>query len=292
MANSLAQPCHDGFRPRRLRSLSDMRPIYIAGLFSVVDSFSTQAALTENLEVTIDQESRDHLMEKLPLWYETLNSVGFISSVATLEKIVKLCENPESNWKEMSPLCEEFMGRIVDEAEKQQFFSLSLSELDWYTNPWRGWGTGIERFPQIVDDVEEASKCYALSRYAAAVFHSVQILEAGLIELGTFLKIQDPHSGWTAVSGALKKVIEKKHTERTSFEKKNFPFLEQMHGLVQGLKNAWRNKISHASGRLVLISSEFKPETAEEILMATRAFIRRLAEELPPSKAKKKGGKK
>jgi hypothetical protein len=138
-----------------------------------------------------------------------------------------------------------------------------------------------ERFPRIIDDVEEASKCYALSRYSAAVFHSVQIFEAGLIELGKFLNVTDPHSGWTAVSQALKKVIDQNYQDLSAFEKQNFKFLEQVQGTVEGLKNAWRNKISHVHGRLVLMTAEFSPEVSEEILFATRAFMRRLAEDLP-----------
>ena len=175
---------------------------------------------------------------------------------------------------------EELVGRLIDECRDKSFLALAPSETEIFENPQRGWDLSVKRFPEIIEDVEEASKCFALSRYGASVFHSVQIIEFCLIELGTFLKVEDPHSGWSAVSSALKKVIDKKHQDRTQFERKNFPFLEQMQGLVQGLKNAWRNKISHSHGRLVLMSGEFKPETAEEILMATRAFTRRLAEEL------------
>jgi hypothetical protein len=138
-----------------------------------------------------------------------------------------------------------------------------------------------QRFPKIGDDIEEASKCYALSRYSAAVFHSVQIIEIGLIELGSFLNVKDPNSGWTAVSAALKKVIEKSHKDRTEFERQYFKSLEQIQGTVEGLKNAWRNKISHAHGRLVVMTAEFSPEVAEEILLASRSFMRRLAEDLP-----------
>jgi hypothetical protein len=128
------------------------------------------------------------------------------------------------------------------------------------------------------------------SRYAGAVFHSVQIVEAGLIELGLFLKVTDPLSGWTAVSKALKVVIDKDHKKRTRFEQRNFKFLEQLQGTVEGLKNGWRNKISHTQGRLVLMTADFSPDVAEEILFATRSFMRRLAEGLPPPKTKKDAG--
>jgi hypothetical protein len=119
-------------------------------------------------------------------------------------------------------------------------------------------------------------------RYAAAVFHSVQVVEVGLIDLGEFIGVNDPHSGWTAVSNALDKVIAKKHQDRTAFELANFKFLEQVHGTVAGLKNAWRNKISHVHGKSVLMTKDFSPEVAQEILYATRSFMRRLADGLPP----------
>jgi hypothetical protein len=57
--------------------------------------------------------------------------------------------------------------------------------------------------------------------------------------------------------------------------------LEQVHGTVVVLKDAWRNKIGHAHGRLILMRSDFTPDIAEEIMIAARGFMRRLATELP-----------
>jgi hypothetical protein len=84
-----------------------------------------------------------------------------------------------------------------------------------------------------------------------------------------------------ALANRLHSIIKKGHEARTPFERQHFAFLEQMHGTIEGLKNAWRNKISHAHGKLTLLSSDFSPEIAEEILFATRAFMRRLATDAP-----------
>lgn len=132
-------------------------------------------------------------------------------------------------------------------------------------------------------DIEEAAKCFALSRYAATVFHSTQVVEAGLIELGKLIGVTDPLSGWTATTNCLQRIIKKGYDARTPFEQQNFAFLEQMHGTIEGLKNAWRNKISHAQGKLTLLTADFSPDVAEEILFATRAFMRRLATDAPVS---------
>jgi hypothetical protein len=55
-----------------------------------------------------------------------------------------------------------------------------------------------------------------------------------------------------------------------------------MHATAGALNNAWRNNFSHAQGKLVLMTSEFSRDIAEEIMVASRSFMRRLATEMPP----------
>ncbi len=126
------------------------------------------------------------------------------------------------------------------------------------------------------------SKCFALSRYAGAVFHSVQTIECGLLDFGNFLGVNDPRSGWTAVSGKLAVLVTKtKYPDLDPLYQQHFTFLEQVQATVSALNSAWRNKISHAQGRLVLMTSEFLSEVAEEIMIASRSFMRGLATEMP-----------
>jgi hypothetical protein len=204
------------------------------------------------------------------------------TSLATVRKLKTAIALPTSRYGDVYPLAEELRGRLIDEMESKCLWALTTREREYYEEPRKGWVEIIARVSNSVTDIEEASKCFALSRYAAAVFHSIQVVEVGLIELGEFICVNDPHSGWSAVSTALDKVIAKKHQDRTPFEQSNFKFLEQVQGTVGALKNAWRNKISHAEGRLTLMTKDFSPEVAEEILFATRAFMRRLADGLPP----------
>lgn len=208
-------------------------------------------------------------------------SFGLKASNATLSALISLCEPGKMNRAEFFRLLEELQGRLRDEMLATVFFGLSPSEASIFSGWFEKWGTVLDRFPEAVGDIEEASKCWALARYPAAIFHSVSIVECGLIELGVFIGVTDFKSGWTAVSNALSNIIKKKRDDLTPFEQANFTFLEQVHGTVEALKNAWRNKISHAQGRLVVLPGSFTPEIAEEILYATRSFMRRLAEGLP-----------
>jgi len=220
-------------------------------------------------------------------YIDVLHPLGLSAVCATLKKMREKFETEGCMRQDIAKLSEELVGRLIDEADDKIFFSLLPREIDFFENFGRGWEAAMGRF-NVRGDVEEASKCFALSRYAASVFHSVQIVEVGLIELGTFIKVADPRSGWTAVSKALDAITQKPHKTRSRFERKNFEFLEQVQGTVQGLKNAWRNKISHAQGRLVLMTTDFSPEIAEEILFATRGFIRHLAVGIPAAKKPKK----
>jgi len=204
------------------------------------------------------------------------------ASLATVKKMQRmLVETKLSSRAELVPLQIELYERVIDELDSKIFWSLSARESGYYNNPRRGWEEIIGRFPDSLIDVEEASKCFALSRYPAAVFHSLQVVETGLIALGKEIGVTDPISGWTAVTIKLQAIQKTKYQDRSAFEQKHSAFLEQMAGTVEGLKNAWRNKVCHTHGKLTLMTADFSPEIAEEILFATRAFMRRLATDGP-----------
>jgi hypothetical protein len=177
----------------------------------------------------------------------------------------------------------ELGGRLKDEMAERTFLSLTLSETELYVNPTKNWKAIIERFPETVMDIEEASKSLALSRYTAAVYHTLQIVEVGLIELGRVIVVNDPQVGWNATTNRLVKILSTRYPERTKFQQRYSPFLEQINATIEVLKSAWRNKISHAQGKIFLLTSDFTPEITEEIMVASRGFMRRLATEVPIS---------
>jgi hypothetical protein len=203
-----------------------------------------------------------------------------------IDTILTWLNNPQSfgiavSASGMSASIVEVHSRMVDELSTKVFFQIPYERERMFSRPLDGWEEIIARWDNVRTDVEEMHKCFALSRYAAAVFHSVQVIECGLIHLGVFLRIKDPKSGWTAVSNKLDQITKTKRENLDDFEKQNFPLIEQMQGVVTALKNAWRNKISHSEGKLVLMTSEFSPDIAEEIMIASRSFMRRLATEMP-----------
>jgi hypothetical protein len=182
-----------------------------------------------------------------------------IGPLATIRKIIKLLADPDYLAIDLLSLADELAGRLVDEADSKVFWALNVRESDLYRNHRKGREQVIERFPGVLTDIEEASKCFALCRYAAAVFHSLQVIEAGVIELGRLLVVKDPLPGWSATINRLEAILARKYPERTQFQQRHSATLEQIDATAGMLMSAWRNKISHVQGRLVLMTSEFAP---------------------------------
>ncbi len=170
---------------------------------------------------------------------------------------------------------------IVREASLALFFRMAQDRADYYQEPRKGWESIIERFPEATVHVEEMRKCFAVERFGAAVLHSVQIVEAGLIELGEFIDANDPKRGWTAVANTLRQIMRTPYEQRSEFVRRHNYFLEQVYNQSEALKTAWRNKVSHAHGYLRVMDADFAPDIAEEIMVVTRGFMRELAKGLP-----------
>jgi hypothetical protein len=211
-------------------------------------------------------------------------AIGLVVTAQACRRALIRLDSPDVTWEEMGEAGRIITDRLVDEADLGLFLVLDRHEAGLYEHYGRGWEPVVARFPSTATDIEEASKCFALGRYAAAVFHSIQVAEAVLVELGKFIGVNDPTPTWASVSNRLNAIAATKYPQRSRFEQRNGQWLEQLRGTVEALKNAWRNKISHSEGRLALLDPHFSAESAEEILTATRAFTRRVGEGLPPPK--------
>jgi hypothetical protein len=282
---------HDNPRLSRIVSLYDLVKPFTAGRYLLaVNHLSDLVSQLRHVGDKLDGERLKDTLKKTPDAFRKLKGdcedLEVRASLATIEKILtffKQADPGKFKAEHIQDLLDEFIGRMGDELHGRECFLLTLSEARYYKEPRKGWETIIARFPDTATDIQEASRCFAVSRYTAAVFHSLLVVEIGLIELGRFIGVHDPKSGWTAVANRLEAIVRTDYPKRSDFEKDNEMFLEQVRGTTAALKNAWRNKINHVQDRLVLIGGEeFAPDTAEEILFATRGFMKRLAEGLPP----------
>lgn len=191
-------------------------------------------------------------------------------------KVAPVLLTPDSLFNQLERIRETFIAEL----QTKLFFSLPSNRKKWFESPTRDWEKVIERFPDTVAEIEEMNRCFALSRYPAAVFHSLMVVETGLIALGDAIGVTDPKLGWDATSKKLAELMQGGHAKYPSALPLGFSVCEQINQSVQTMKHAWRNKVNHVAGKLFVMRSDFAPDVAEEIILATRGFMRRLATDL------------
>lgn len=208
---------------------------------------------------------------------------GFTSTAQQCGRMMDLFDHRqmEVTCGESRDELKDLRRRFQDDLASHYFIHLTMQEAKNYEKPLDGWGDITASFPEAIRDIEEMNKCLALNRYPACVFHSMQVIEHGLIHLGKWLGVKDHKPGWNATTRELTRICRLDAKDRDSWETKHHGFISQMDAVAYSLMTAWRHKIDHAAGRLSLLPGDFAPEIAEEIVSASRGFMRRLATELP-----------
>jgi len=170
--------------------------------------------------------------------------------------------------------------RVEDDLHANHFLHLSLQEADLYIHSTRQWESVIERFHKTKNDIEESSKCFALCRYAASLFHVLLVAELGIIEVARLFDVEGDKPGWGALE-RLKQINDKKWADKSPLEQKHSEFLKNLLPLAFAIKDSWRHKLNHIDNKLVWMDTDFSPQVATEIISATRGFMRKLANDLP-----------
>jgi hypothetical protein len=144
----------------------------------------------------------------------------------------------------------------------------------------------IERFPETIDDFIAAAECFVKDCFTAAVFHLMRVIEFGILQIAFLAEIHDPKPSWGAVLGKLDK-----YAYRTDYKdlppkvQPNIELIRKLLPKMHAVQHAWRNKIIHVGHKLIP-EGEIGEHVAREIMDATEALMRVLAEELPASAPK------
>jgi hypothetical protein len=274
---------------RRLWSLWDMLSIKagpFASAIATMGGLNATTAILQGREGVFTEEVTEGIRAQCILQLAKLKEhcleLDLSTTLSAVENCISFLEKGTPNWpRTANSLIVYICNVLPDELRGKAVLILSRAEAEHYSAPRSRWEEVIARFGGTVIDIEEMSKCYAFGRYAASIYHSLQIVEIGLIDLGKIIGAKDHQTGWNATTTQLQKIKSTKYPDRTQFQQSHSGFLEQIAALIEHMKYAWRNKVSHAEGKLTLMTSDFSAEVAMEIIIASRAFMRRLATEAP-----------
>lgn len=260
---------------RKLVTLSEILRMYAEVYLSSGFSLGSAAA---NLERDgSDPQSLRATREGLQFLIEECTQAGLPISAEYMQRsLAHLDNHGYSHWR-----LNEISNVLEIELSQRVFLQIEKRKEVYFETPRVGWEDTIKRFPECITDIEEMNRCFALSRYAACVFHSLLIAEWGIIRLGDHIGVTDPKKGWDATYKFLSGLMREGRNKLPPSLARQWDFLEQIHMCLEAMKLAWRNKVNHAAENLTVLQSDFTSEIAEEISVATRGFMRRLASGLP-----------
>lgn len=170
----------------------------------------------------------------------------------------------------ISELCARLAQSIEDESKSRVFIVLDPSLQERYTRPRHEWEVVIDTYPRIIREVEEASKCLALERPTATVFHCMRIMEHGLKLIARELGVPYAPS-WESYIKQINERISAGYKDKLPEWREREPFFRDLVGDMIAVKTAWRNPTMH-------IVRDYMPKEASNVYASVRTFMRRLAE--------------
>jgi hypothetical protein len=169
-------------------------------------------------------------------------------------------------------------SRLRDELSLTYVFVLDSRRSSYFKLATSSFGRDVtDRLPNAIPDIEDAGKCLALGQGTASVFHLMRVMEAALKSLAGLLGIPYAPS-WESYIGQIERCITEKHKRKTVQWKRDEAFYREILGNLQTIKIVWRNPTMH-------IVRRYSVEEAEEIYIAVRGFLQRIAPRLPKPKA-------
>lgn len=242
-------------------------------------------SVDEHGEIVTDKtlpDSAHALSDALEPLVAYLKDLGLKASAASMERVLEILRQSHSTQRILKETMHELQGRLEDELKGQVYFSLTPAEAARFENWESGWEQIFARFPAAIRDVEEMNKCFAVSRYSAAMFHALHVAEWGAIYLGDHIGVTDPKKGWGPTERKLRELVKGGHSNLPANLSGEFEFLEQMNREIDSMVLAWRHKVDHAANYLAVVpNADFTPDIAEHVIGAVRIFMQRLVDGIP-----------
>ncbi|HXO41386.1 MAG TPA: hypothetical protein VN999_08065 [Thermoanaerobaculia bacterium] len=203
---------------------------------------------------------------------DDLEANGFRHSAELLRDLVAQRGYPVLTPETAFP---ELRRRIDHELQSVIFLRVPQERERFFDGRERFGDEAETAFPSARYDMEEAAKCFALARYTACVLHLNRVLEVGLDALKKKTGIATHSPTWNAALAQIEKATTAKpEKDKTEAERAEDTFIRDAAHYLTTAKNAIRNPSVHK------VERTYTDESAKEVYMAVRAFMRHLATKL------------
>jgi len=153
---------------------------------------------------------------------------------------------------------------IIAELESRSFYYVTSQMVPFYEiNQFDK--SVVDEFPDAIDDMEEAGKCYALGRHTASVFHLIRVAEHGLNKISGDYGFHRVESWGQFLTNLREYALKNKTREKE---------IMVLHAKIGAMKAAWRDDTMH-------VVRHYSAEQSEEIWQAIRHFMTEITGSLP-----------
>jgi len=169
--------------------------------------------------------------------------------------------------REIDVLFSAFTEAVMADLESQYYLQLDSKHIDRYAQKEPAFGKQVsEGFPSASYDISEASKCIALERSTAAVFHLMRSIEVALKAVAYYLGVEEPKNPSWGIW--LQCIRDERQRRGKGWEEKTF--FQDVAMRLDAIKDAQRNATMH-------IENVYTEEETEEIFDLTKNFMKKIA---------------
>jgi hypothetical protein len=204
------------------------------------------------------------------------DELGLKTSAVTIRRILRhLEEGKDITNAKLQELAKELQGRVNDELGMITVLSIEPDKDVLFESKIPFGEKVTASFPSTTYDIEEASKCLALNRGSASVFHLMRVMEFGLKALGKSLG--DPtlegKKNWGTILSRCRAELKKPKAERAKIWAEDEQFCREAIVRLNAVKDAWRNPTMH-------VEQSYDSERAYDVWYCVKIFISHLATKL------------
>lgn len=229
--------------------------------------------------IIVPEQNYTTLISQSTLVLEQISELGFAASKAAASeiakivneefKIVKYDENKHRGFEEffdndnLAPIIswisqkrlisyvDKLYGVFFDELSETLLISLDSVSKSLFINENNKYFDQIvfEKFPTAVYDMDECLKSLALERSTASVFHSMRVMEAGLVALRRHLGIAEPTKlgdrSWGPILQGVREEIDNRYPRSRRLGNTKGADLEDLYTRLDTVRNSIRNNTMH-----------------------------------------------
>ncbi len=205
---------------------------------------------------------------------QTFRSLGLEMCAMKAEEMVNALD-AGMNFGQYSQSLQELYSRMCDECRLFCMLSLNAHETSLYEPPVPYFGPDVStKFPSAAYEIDECTKCIALGRSTAAVFHMMRTMEIAIKAVSGCLNIpaptKDAERNWGRILEKIKAEIDKRNKGAGWNNAGDKNLFEESYASLDAVRVAWRNTTMH-------VERTYTGEEAEHILGAARGFMRKIA---------------